>query len=73
VAVLHEAMGLQLWHRSDLQWYYLPAEFHENLPIGSKVIGGNILKNWPFHKSSFHFLKKRWLKKASYEEQSKPG
>jgi hypothetical protein len=27
-------------HRGDIQWHDLHAEFYENLPVGSKFIGG---------------------------------
>jgi hypothetical protein len=33
-----EAMGLKIRRRSHLQWHDFSAEFHENIPIGLKVI-----------------------------------
>jgi hypothetical protein len=35
-----EATRLKMWHRGHLQWQHPPAKFHENPPIGSKVISG---------------------------------
>jgi hypothetical protein len=35
-----EAMTLKIWLRGHLQWHDLLAEFHENLPTGSKLISG---------------------------------
>jgi hypothetical protein len=35
-----EDTGLEVRRRGYLQWHDLPTEFHKNLPIGSKVIGG---------------------------------
>jgi hypothetical protein len=32
------ALGLELLHRGPLEWHYIRAKFHENLPSGSKVI-----------------------------------
>jgi hypothetical protein len=39
---MFEATGLKLQRRDRLQWQNLPAEFHENLPISSKVISGGV-------------------------------
>jgi hypothetical protein len=33
-------MGLKLLHLGPLKWQYIRTKFHENLPIGSKVISG---------------------------------
>jgi hypothetical protein len=35
-----EAMGLKLLLQGPLEWHYLFAKFHENLPSGSNVING---------------------------------
>jgi hypothetical protein len=35
-----EDMALKLLHRGPLEWHYLRAKFHQNLPSGSKVISG---------------------------------
>jgi hypothetical protein len=35
-----EATVLKLWHRGHLQLHDLPTEFDTNLPIASKVEGG---------------------------------
>jgi hypothetical protein len=35
-----EATRLKKWHRGQLQWHHMPTKFHENSPIGSKVISG---------------------------------
>jgi hypothetical protein len=37
---VNEATRLNTWRRGHLQWYHLPTKFHENSPIGSKVISG---------------------------------
>jgi hypothetical protein len=60
-----EAMELSL-HRGPLEWHYLGAKFHENLPSGSKVIiggGGHIQtqrereREWRFDKLNLFFWK----------------
>jgi hypothetical protein len=33
-------MGLKLSHQGPLHWHHLPSKFHENLPVSSKVTGG---------------------------------
>jgi hypothetical protein len=33
-------MGLKITALGHLEWHYLRTKFHENLPSGSKVIGG---------------------------------
>jgi hypothetical protein len=35
-----EAMGLNILHRSPLEYHYVLTKFHENLARGSKVISG---------------------------------
>jgi hypothetical protein len=35
-----EATRLKMWHQGQLQWHHLRTKFHENPPIGSKVISG---------------------------------
>jgi hypothetical protein len=35
-----EAMGLKLLLQGPLEWHYLLAIFHQNLPSGSNVING---------------------------------
>jgi hypothetical protein len=35
-----EATRLKKWYGGYLQWHHLPTKFHENQPIGSKVIRG---------------------------------
>jgi hypothetical protein len=35
-----KAMGLKILHRGTFEWHYIRTKFHENLPSGSKVIGG---------------------------------
>jgi hypothetical protein len=35
-----EDIGLKLLHQGHLEWQHLPTKFHENPPIGSKVISG---------------------------------
>jgi uncharacterized protein YneF (UPF0154 family) len=35
-----EVTRLEMWPRGHLQWHHLPTKFHENPPIGSKVISG---------------------------------
>jgi hypothetical protein len=32
-------MGLKLFHPGRLEWHYLRAKFHGNLPNGSEIIG----------------------------------
>jgi hypothetical protein len=42
-----EAMGLKIWHRGPLERHRLRIKFHENLPVGSKVIsGGHTQTDW---------------------------
>jgi hypothetical protein len=36
-----EAMGCKIMHQGPLEWHHLPTTFHENLPVGSKVISGD--------------------------------
>jgi hypothetical protein len=50
-----EATGLKLWHRGHLQCHDLSAEFHEDLPVGSKVIRGHRRIDWFSHKPHFNF------------------
>jgi hypothetical protein len=35
-----DATRLKIWRRCHLQWHHQPTKFHENPPIGSKVIKG---------------------------------
>jgi hypothetical protein len=37
-----EAMGLKFLHRGTLEWHYLHAKCHENLPSGSKVVSAEL-------------------------------
>jgi uncharacterized protein YneF (UPF0154 family) len=37
-----EAKILKMWYRGYLERQYVPTKFHENPPIGSKVINGGL-------------------------------
>jgi hypothetical protein len=54
-----EGTGLKIRRRGHLQWHDLPTEFHKNLPIGLKVIGGHTQSDrqtdWWSHKPHFPF------------------
>jgi hypothetical protein len=63
-----EGTGLEVLRRGHLQWHDLSTEFHKNLPIGSKVIGGggatdiqtdrDRQTDWWSHKPHFPLLRK---------------
>jgi hypothetical protein len=54
-----EVIGLKLLYRDPLEWHYLHTKFHENLPIGLKVYGGqtDIQTAWSSHKPIYIFGK----------------
>jgi hypothetical protein len=37
---IFEGTGLKFWRRGHVRWHKPSAEFHENLAVGSNVIGG---------------------------------
>jgi hypothetical protein len=58
-----KATGLKMWRGGRLQWDNFRAEFHENLPTGSKVISGRAqIDSTVISNTSLSFLKESWLK-----------